>query len=293
MMRLFSLCLVVCACGSRPSPGYRDCPSAADAPCVLFAPSASGLSGEGSTVDHIAVRPASSPRGELLLFLNGSGSAPTDGRPVLRLARAQGLHAIALSYRSGQAVGSLCQGSDACFEPTRLALITGTSQSGAAASLANVKVDEGIEPRLLAALQLLVERDADGGWGTFLKNGEVDWSRVVTSGHSQGGGHAALLAKRHAVKRVLMLASPCDATSDGAPATWLSSASGWATDPSTAFFGVWSQGDMTCPAAPESWKRLGVKSQVADASRCGASPAHVAPLTCADNETHWLAALQP
>jgi pimeloyl-ACP methyl ester carboxylesterase len=288
--------VVLSACGARPATGFRPCPDAADAPCVLFAPAESGLGGEGATVDQLAVRPAASPRGQLLVFLNGSGGAPLSGEPLLRVARREGLHALALSYRSSQAIGVLCQGADACFEPARLALVTGERAAGAPRALDDVARDEGIEVRLLAALRLLDGRDAEGAWSQFLSSDQtaVRWDLVIVSGHSQGGGHAALLAKRHRVRRVLMLASPCDARSDGAPASWLSDAIGWATDPRTAFFGVWAPGDTTCPAAPQIWSNLGVPSSAQDAMAtvCRAQGPHVAPLTCTENEAAWLVALR-
>ena len=49
----------------------------------------------------------------------------------------------------------------------------------------------------------------------------VNWSGITVSGHSQGGGHAAFLAKYHNLDRVLMFASPNEYSSFyAAPASW-------------------------------------------------------------------------
>lgn len=309
MLRFFVVLLagLVSACGGRSAgvsdAGLRLCPAAGGEGCFLLTPTETGLRGEGADVDQWALRPAGTPSGRLLVFLNGSGGSPraaTTGQEqsFYAVARDEGLHSLGVSYRSSAAVGSLCRGDDACFEPTRLTQVTGALQPGAAPELANVLVDEGIEVRLAAALRTLAARDPSGGWGDFFTgDGGVDdlrWERLVVSGHSQGGGHAALLGKRHRVDRVVMLASPCDAVTGGAPAAWLSSATGWATDPATRFFGLWAEGDGTCPAAPTAWERLGLPAAARDASAagCAGQPAHAAPLNCTENGDRWRAMLR-
>ncbi len=273
----------------------RSCPSAAGGTCFLLTPHETGLSGEGADVDQYALRPAGGARGRLLVFLNGSGGSPEGGARGVQdswygVARAEGLHVLGVSYRSGAAVGALCRGNDACFEPTRVTQLTGVFQPGAASELRDVVTDEGIEVRLASALRVLAERDPDGGWSDFVEtDGGVQWARLFVSGHSQGGGHAALLGKRHAVERVLMLASPCDALTDGTPASWLRDSMGWATAPATQFFGLWSQGDQTCPAAPANWQRMGLPEAARDsvALQCAGETEHGAPLACTNNGERW------
>lgn len=288
-MRCSALLLtLLMACAPRPA-RPRACPDAEGPHCFLFSPADTGKQGQSADVDHLAVR-GSKP--QLVVFLNGSGAAPGNGAELLKAARDLGLYAIALSYRSGESVGALCRGVDACFEPTRASLITGALEVGAATGLRDLESDEGIEPRLLAALQFVATLDADGDWLQFVDaDGAVGWASVIVSGHSQGGGHAALLAKRHPVARVLMLASPCDARADGTPASWLSDASGWATPPSR-MFGLWAAGDTVCPSAPASWAALGIAGQDTSGA-CADSTPHGAPLTCPSNVAKWKAVLAP
>lgn len=276
--------------------------------CFVLTPAETGLpaSGAGATVDQYALRPPANPRGVLLLFFNGSGGSPRAGVGTATgswygVARAQGLHVLAPSYVSGSAIGQLCLGNDACFEPSRASILTGDVVSGSAASLSDLTADEGAYERIAAALLVLADSDPSGGWGEFLDRAKlpdaeaaIRWDKVMVSGHSQGGGHAALVGKRNQVARVIMLASPCDGVGSSV-ATWLSSAAGWKTDPATRFFGLWSMGDTTCPRAPEAWRALGLATaaSLGDVPVCAGSVAHAAPLSCEQNAGRWAQVLGP
>lgn len=301
MVRLLALLLSLAACGPRQltsEGGLRLCPSVGGQNCFLLTPAEAGVSGEGAKVDQYALRPTGTVRNRLLVFLNGSGSEPAAATVGLAqswygVARSEGLHVLGVSYRSGMAIGALCQGVDTCFEPSRMALVTGSPHVGAATALANVMVDEGIEQRIAAALKVLAARDPEGGWGDFLEGESVRWERLLVSGHSQGGGHAALLGKRHLLERVIMLASPCDSLADGTVARWLSWSPSWAT-PSARFTGLWTPGDAVCPSAPASWQQLGVPSvgQFVQGSSCAGVDSHTAPLQCVGNGEQWRAMLR-
>lgn len=276
--------------------------------CFVLTPAETGLpaSGGGATVDQYALRPPMNARGELLVFFNGSGGSPRAGigsaaGSFYGVARAQGLHVLAVSYVSGQAVGSLCNGNDGCFEPTRATILTGEPQAGAASVLNDVTTDEGAFERIAAALVTLSALDPQGGWSAFLDRSKlpdaeaaIRWEKVFVAGHSQGGGHAALVGKRQAVGRVVMLAAPCDGVGN-AVATWLASPVGYATTPSTKFFGLASMGDTTCPRAPDAWNALGMPmtAQTRNAPVCAGETAHGAPLGCQSNATAWGELLKP
>jgi hypothetical protein len=276
--------------------------------CFVLTPAETGLpaSGAGATVDQYALRPPANARGVLLLFFNGSGGSPragvgTSAGSWYGVARAQGLHVLAPSYVSGSAVGQLCANADACFEPTRTSILSGEFVTGSAASLTDLTVDEGAYERIAAALLVLADSDPAGRWGDFLDRAKlpdaeaaIRWDKVMVSGHSQGGGHAALIGKRNQVARVLMLASPCDGVG-ASVASWLSSAAGWKTDPSTRFFGLWAVGDTTCPRAPDAWRALGMpaSARMDTAASCPSDTPHAAPLRCEANAAWWANALRP
>lgn len=271
--------------------------------CLLLTPVESGLppSGANANVDQYALRPTTGARGKLVVFFNGSGGSPlagTRGSPSANFyatARAAGLHVLAISYRSDDSVGGLCKGDDACYLPTRRAIITGAFEMGAAPALSGIATHEGALLRLYAGLSTLAARDPSGGWGAFIdpaaeKPGErIRWSTIVAAGHSQGGGHAALLGKAFAIDRVVVLASPCDQTPSG-PASWLDvSKSMFATSPATKFHGLGAPGDAICSGYPAVWSSLGMDAsrKHADATVCAGSAAHSAPLECVENAAAW------
>lgn len=291
----------------------RPCPtsgkgSVAGPFCFLLTPAESGLpaAGVNAAVDQYALRPASGARGKLLLFFNGSGGSPiagTRGTPAQNFyatARAAGLHVLAVSYRSDNAIGTLCKGSDACFWPTRETILTGAFQPGASPALSAIADHEGAYARIAAGLKALAERDPQGGWDAFLDSAaakpseQIRWSKVIASGHSQGGGHAAAIARSFAIDRVVTLSSPCDQTLAG-PATWLNAAKTvFATSPAAAFHGLGAAGDGICPGYAAIWQVLGLAAERkhADAVVCSGSTPHGASIDCAENALVWSAMLQ-
>lgn len=277
--------------------------------CFTLTPAASGLpsSGTNANVDQYALRPLSNPRGNLLIFLNGSGGSPrgaiaTPTTNFYTVARDAGLHVLGVSYRSDDAVGVLCATGamrDPCFLQTRTTILTGQFQTGAAMALSDIAAHEGVYARVLAALVTLHREDPSGGWGAFFDPAMVAspeqairWSLVMASGHSQGGGHAALLGRRHALARVIALASPCDNIA-GTPAAWLRNDGMYATDPATRFVGIAATGDRVCSAFAAVWESLGLAAtaRVSDAVVCAGMDEHSAPLKCVENADRWRAAL--
>lgn len=275
--------------------------------CFVVNPAETGLpaDGAGATVDQYALRPPTGGRGELVVHFNGSGGSPRGATGTATgswygAARGAGFHVLGVSYSSGSAVGSLCQGADACFEPTRTAILTGVAQTGAAAELSDITLDEGAFTRIARLLVTLALRDPSGEWGRFIDETKlpdaeqaIRWEKVFVSGHSQGGGHAALIGKRNAVARVIMLAAPCDALRSGQGASWLDGSSGYATPPATKFFGLGVMADTTCDAFATNWLKLGMPSSAqVIGSGCAGESAHSAPLNCANNAVHWSALLR-
>src|SRR2546427_7367644 len=50
--------------------------------------------------------------------------------------------------------------------------------------------------------QYLAQQYPDEEWGRFLAHDKPKWSQIAVTGHSQGGGHAAMIAKIRLVARV-------------------------------------------------------------------------------------------
>jgi hypothetical protein len=250
-------------------------------------------------VPSYAIAPATGRTGRLVLYLNGTGGTPAGSiagptTNVYNSIAALGHHVLALSYRSSQALASLCFGDDPCFLPTRITIVTGVVQPGSASAVAGLQPTEGIEPRLVLALRALATLDPGGGWDAFLDGGAVRWPSVIVTGHSQGGGHAAALAKLHPLERFVALSAPCDMVANAA-ASWLHPDASWPTPPSTRGYGFSAptlfdasgapvSGDLNCPAHAATWDALGLdpSRRFDDATLCGGNP-HGAPIGCATN----------
>ena len=231
--------------------------------CYELTPAAAGAdpNGVNATVASLILTPSSSvtPRGQLLLYLNGSDAHPdgliaTPTQNFYLAATGLGYNVIALSYSSEQLLTNVCSGVATCFYPSRQTIITGVYQSGAASVLADILPSEGIVARLTMTLQTLAQDYPSQGWSNFLipatRSGTptINWSKVVASGQSQGGGNAAALGKMFPLAGVIQLSGTCDQThaneeneAAAVPAPWLfaptGGSSGWATDPHT-FWGL-------------------------------------------------------
>ena len=95
------------------------------------------------------------------------------------------------------------------FEKFRREIIAGGDRDP------RVAVDraESIESRLRQLVAWLAANRGAEGWGQFLDGGDISWAKVVLTGHSQGGGHAQLMAIDHAVARVVVFGSQRTTTS--------------------------------------------------------------------------------
>ncbi len=153
--------------------------------------------------------PAAPRRNQLLVFLPGTDGR-NDGPPraFSTTAAELGYHVIDLAYPNYISATVCWRDSDpACFENFRREIIEGRDTS----PLIAVGRADSIENRLEKLLQMLDAREPGRGWGQFLDPaGGVAWAKVALAGQSQGGGHAALIAREHKVARVLLFGAPKD-----------------------------------------------------------------------------------
>jgi pimeloyl-ACP methyl ester carboxylesterase len=159
-------------------------------------------------------------RRELLVFLPGtSGSGDRGGEGLCELAARLGYHAVSLTYPTAVAAAQVCANDPdpTAFESFRWALI-----EGGRSPHITVSRTESIEHRLIRLLQRLQALRPREAWGQFLQaDGTLRWESIAVSGHSQGGGHAALIALRHRVARVICTGAPKDySRALDAPAAW-------------------------------------------------------------------------
>lgn len=193
----------------------------------------------------------------LVVHLPGSFDVPTNSMLFLGHAARLGYPAIGLRYPNGWTVSSLCRWSTdtTCFEDLRLEILTGSDTTSELA----VNRANSISNRLVKLLHYLDERFPEDGWARFLNpDGEIDWSKIIVSGHSQGAGHAAMIGHLHRVARVAMFAGATDYSAYfGRPAPWI--AEPGATPPED-FTGFGHTADVLVPAnrLVELWTELGL-----------------------------------
>ncbi len=285
--------------------------------CWVFSPALAGASPLGQNASRLnyAVEPSGSARRSLVVLLNGSGSTPAEltfdpAQNLFVAAAASGNHVLAVAYRSDVAVVTMCRDRPECYGASRSTLVNGVFAPDADASLANIREDEGIVSRIDQALRALVAARPNAGWGAFVASpaaaapaDRIAWSRIIASGHSQGGGHAAYLAKQFPVMRVVQVSSTCDAAA-GVPAPWTVAGSGWAASPAAVFFGFSAPtiftdglptgGDLNCPYHSAVWQNMGMLSsrQADDAVTCAGFGPHPAAIVCPANYPRWVTLFQ-
>jgi pimeloyl-ACP methyl ester carboxylesterase len=190
--------------------------------------------------------------------MTGAGALPSRGPNSTRLlteeAAANGLHAINLRYPNDQVLLTACGADGKCYESQRLATIYGGETDRLVVTRPN-----SIENRLVKVIALLHRQHPEEGWSQFLENDSPKWSAIVVAGWSQGGGHAALIARDHLVARVIMLEAPPDRTQQTPPAD----PAPWVADthatPARRYFALAHLRSVhTVPFFESAWKLLGL-----------------------------------
>ena len=176
------------------------------------------------------------------VYLCGTGGTPVDNNPCTEFLAAssrQGLSTVGLCYQWGNLVdaerNAACasQGGQSRLEAFHRDVLFGGCESG----LVDVTRENCVVERLVALLEHLARtRPAPEaqGWAGFLQEGQdgtaagarrtLRWELFIFSGHSQGSGHVAHLAKFKPLAGALFVSGPQElmpASGDAEP-SWLS-----------------------------------------------------------------------
>ncbi|MFZ9613489.1 MAG: BPSS1187 family protein [Crocinitomicaceae bacterium] len=183
---------------------------------------------------YVYINPSVNPQNTLVVHLPGSYGEPKRATLFGSLAADLGFHSIGLMYPNIPTVGSICTNSNDvnCFEKTRGEIIQGIDYS----TEIDIPFHESIFSRLIQLLTFLHATYPSENWNQFLtSSNNLNFEKIIFSGHSQGGGHAALIAKYYPLARALCFSAPKDwSNMSNSPAVWLDS-SGWITDPSRIY----------------------------------------------------------
>jgi len=194
----------------------------------------------------------------LLVHLVGSYDNPQSTTLFPELAANNGFHVVSLKYPNSTAAQTACGNSSDpdCYLNFRKEIIEGIDYS----IETTVDSSNSISNRLIKLLQYLDSNYPSENWSNYFSANVIDWSKIIVSGHSQGGGHAAVIAISKPVKRVLMFASPNDySTFFNAPASWTSSPH---TAQDSAYYGFNNLNDDVVDFSEQfqSWNNLGMPS---------------------------------
>ncbi len=157
------------------------------------------------------------PSQYLLVSVGGTGSYPKALQAFDSVAEESGLQALAIDYPNA-VISTICRKnpSEGCFNNFRNEIVFGESTS----QWTEVDVDNSLVHRIESLAKFQLEKEPRR-WERFFKDGELDWSRLILVGHSQGSGNVAYLAKFKAVQAVILLGGPQDSDENGV-ADWTS-----------------------------------------------------------------------
>lgn len=157
---------------------------------------------------HAFYNPDCTEKGILLIHLVGTFGDPYQTIYFPSLAANHGIHVLSLKYPNDLSAQTACSSSNDpdCHLKFRQEIIEGVDYSP------EISVDSvnSISNRLIRLLQYMDVNFTSQNWGQFFTGDSLHWNNVMISGHSQGGGHAAVMAMDRPLKRVLMFASPND-----------------------------------------------------------------------------------
>jgi len=161
---------------------------------------------------HLVWLPEGVARGQLLVFLPGTGGTPEKAlfHPFAATAAGLGYHVVVLMYPDNLAAQKKC--AESADPDAYLKFRNAILRGGVIGPRRTIRPHDSIESRLEKLLLYLNGRQPDQGWGQYLDNSEggIRWRMVAVAGQSQGGGHSYMLGKNHEVARVLMFGSPKD-----------------------------------------------------------------------------------
>jgi hypothetical protein len=208
-----------------------------------------------SSGSHMVMRRANAAPELLLIFLTGTGGASDRGpMPFFRTALGQGYRVVNLSYIDVPAVAQACnrlRDASNCAELFRRKRAFGEQVT----DVINDRPDDAIVPRITALLRSLAKLYPADDWSQYLDaDGSVRWRRIALSGLSQGGGMAAMIAKRYEVARVIDFSGGWDSqTSNSGIASWYSAPS---ITPPSRWYGTFHKDEAMAARIYDTYKAL-------------------------------------
>ena len=270
---------VVAACGGGASTGDAAvddgaidaaswCPTAETAltggvACAI-APSATHPSASDAFGYHAVGLPESSNADTpLYVFFKGTGSRPYDATTsqylgstlrTLQEAIDHGRIGLVIAYDNVPGLDMICGDDLDCYGAVRIEILEGI-EANDPGDTKHVRPPDDVMSRIA---NLLAYVDAKLPGRVPLA---INWATTRLAGGSQGGGHAAFIAKQlHAVTWACNLAGLGDSSAAAMPATWVTT-SEWKT-PSTRMRAVIHEQDQYFARTTATWNAFGYQLDV-------------------------------
>jgi hypothetical protein len=159
----------------------------------------------------------------LVVFLPGTNRGPLNYLFITEELALMGYHVLGLMYKTDPAINPICRTTDdeTCHWRARMETIDGTDRHPSV----SVDVTNSILNRLVKALQYAIATHPSDGWDQFYSGGQLQWNKIIVSGHSQGASLSGILGKEFPVKRVVMW-SVMDFLDSGKIPVWVDNTTG-------------------------------------------------------------------
>ncbi len=172
---------------------------------------------------HYVARTQQDTMQTLVVFLPGTFRGPNNYLYISEQLALMGYHVIGLMYKTDPAINPICRTTDdeTCHWRARMETIDGTDRHPSV----SVNVTNSILNRLQKVLQFMITKHPDWGLEQYYSSGQINWNKIIVSGHSQGASLSGILGKEFPVKRVVMW-SVMDFLNSGKIPSWVNNTTG-------------------------------------------------------------------
>jgi hypothetical protein len=203
-------------------------------------------------ISHYIGRSSVDTMNALVVFLPGTYRKPADYLFVMGEMAKMGYRVIGLMYKTDPPINPICRSTDdeTCHFRARMENVDGVDRH----TSVTVDATNSILNRLSKMLQYLITTHPSDNWQQFYSSGQLQWNKIIVTGHSQGASLAGVIGKQFPAKRVVMW-SVMDYLTSGKIPSWVNS-----TTNHENYYAFMHPKDEQIPftAAQIGWDKLGM-----------------------------------
>ena len=171
---------------------------------------------------HYIFKSDGAAKNTLVVFIPGTFREPHDYKYMMEQIALLGYHVIGLGYKYDPAINPVCRPTDdvTCHWRARMETVDGVNRH----TSVSVDAPNSILNRLLKGIQYFANKYPSAGWSQFYSGSQLQWDKIIVTGHSQGAALAGIIGMEFPVKRVVML-SMMDFLNSGNIPNWVDNSS--------------------------------------------------------------------